>query len=760
MCSSEHTRDVAFMTQTTDRSGGKDPVLFAPLDSLSIPEHAVVVIDEALPETALQRFDSPLLVQAGEELKTLSRVEELAESILERRATRPLTIVAVGGGSVGDAVGFLASVLWRGVSLWHVPSTLLAMVDSAHGGKTAVNLGKHKNQLGSFYTAEKVLISPEFLGTLPFAQREQGLAELLKALWLGAPDALDLWDAHGGGQTLAAAPFAEVEDRLMRLLRIAIDVKYDVVRRDPHETREIRTFLNLGHTTAHALELHLGLYHGHAVAWGLAAAAVASREHAALDRVDTQRLFDQLYPLLEPIHDDQIPDFETFASLVARDKKKRRGELRSVLLNAPGEPLVKTLRAKDWYEAFCEAFETWRDRDVVITKPFDYPAKFELEPSKSEVNRAQIIAHLRDSARVESLSQAADVTYLCAALAVFDGQEPTDRVEVEAGSGGTTFRFLLAAAACRPGTTEIHLSDRLFDRPHQPLIDALTRAGALISSDATGKLVTVKGWSKMPTSFEVDASISSQFASALALLSARLRPGDSLELQVLEGLASPPYFEITLELLKRAGVEVVATGAMRWKFISRMNAPTVIACDADASSAAAWVCAADLGLDAEVSNIAPLDSMQPDARLPSILAGVREGNERVDVSDCPDIVPVLAAWAALARIDLEICGAAHLKVKESNRIEDLAEELAKFELELEIRQDGLAIYGSRFGDAPDSVHWHTHDDHRLAFAALLMSLNATNPRIQISDPWVVRKSYPRFYHDARRLGFSIELADQ
>ena len=173
---------------------------------IDLPDDAVVIADEALPARLLGGFDAPLTVAAGESLKTLARVERLADRVLDCRASKPLTIVAVGGGSIGDAVGFLASILWRGVDLWHVPTTLLAMVDSAHGGKTAVNLGRAKNQLGTFYPADRVVLVEEALETLPIEQRRDGLVELVKGLWLGDSDALELLERDGGIGEFWSAP--------------------------------------------------------------------------------------------------------------------------------------------------------------------------------------------------------------------------------------------------------------------------------------------------------------------------------------------------------------------------------------------------------------------------------------------------------------------------------------------------------------------------------------------------------------------------
>lgn len=743
------------MTHNDSRSGGIDPVLFSPLSEIDWPDDAVVVADDALPPEIYAHFEAPVLTTAGEELKTLERIESLAMEILERRSTRPMTVVAVGGGSVGDAVGFLASILWRGVDLWHVPTTLLAMVDSAHGGKTAVNLGPFKNQLGTFHSAERVCIAVELIETLPIEQREQGLAELIKAMWLDESVESQTGTSSASSEVIASAPYAVIASDLSRMLKRAIEVKYRIVKADPHEKREIRTLLNLGHTVAHALELHLGIAHGHAVAWGLAAMLEVSSTHARLDTAVARELFADIYPLLNPIHDDALSDSGQLCELMEKDKKRRHGELRSVVLDAPGSARVITLTPSDWYQGLESAWTRWRTSEVAVTLEADYSARLTLESSKSEMNRALVIAHFRSGASVHGTSSAADVEYLRQALDGLNQADEHERVQVHAGSGGTTFRFLLAVAAARPGTTVISISERLSERPHTPLIESLERAGATITQGEDPCHIHVRGWTRLPKSISVDASVSSQFASAIALLSASLKANDSLTLEVVGELASASYFNLTLEMLKRVGIEIESPSERVWKLTSRLNAPASIQCQVDASSAAVWTCAADLGVNVEPDADASALAHQPDSRLPDILAKLNQGASTVDISECPDLVPVISTWAVVARKRVELRGAAHLQHKESNRIEDLCGELRKVGIDAESLPDGIVIDATLLKTLPDKIRWQTHDDHRLAFAALLLACEPSRPEVTIVDPWVVRKSYPRFYHDARVCGFSV-----
>ncbi|MEM1349900.1 MAG: hypothetical protein AAGI01_15165, partial [Myxococcota bacterium] len=689
-------------------------------------------------------------------------------------ATRPLTLVAVGGGSVGDAVGFLASVLWRGVDLWHVPTTLLAMVDSAHGGKTAVNLGHAKNQLGTFHAASCIAIVREILGALPHAHREEGLAELIKGLWLDDAEALDILDAAGGTAALATGPFADVGDALFALLERAVAVKYRIVARDPKETKGVRTFLNFGHTVAHALELAFGMSHGAAVAWGMAAAAEVSRD-LGMDRVHAERLLDHVEPLLGPMSGftERLP-FERFEALVARDKKRIGGALRSVVLDAPGAPRVtREVSPTQWYDAVLCAERRWRTGSFELphTEPASITGALEVEASKSELNRALTIAHLRPGATdVVGTSRADDVVFMRRALEHLAGLSDEDAT-IHVGLGGTTLRFLLAVCAARPAKTHLVAGARLMERPHGPLIDALRAFGATIEQVEGERLgFVVHGTaSRAPRTLTVPVHESSQYASALAMLSAT---GTPVTIRLSTGgargyedalVASRPYLELTLSMLEDAGVHA------RWNHGALICEPTLslegavtLRANADESSAAVWRAAQFLGAGLVLEGIPPVErSRHADRALVGILeqlaGAAKDEVVQIDLRESPDLAPVLTALAIQVLPAVELVGGAHLKHKESDRIGDLVRAFAAIGVDVTGRDDGLFIPAGLQAPSPDASPWPTFEDHRLAMAGLLVSFAGP---ITIAHPMVVTKSYPDFWRHARRLGWSVRRSSE
>lgn len=274
-----------------------------------------LVVDERVEELHGARIRAALgervtgsrVVPAGERAKAIAEVEHVWSAL---RLDRDGTIVALGGGSTIDAAGFAAATYLRGVAWAPVPTTLLAQVDAAIGGKTAIDLPEGKNLVGAFHWPTRVVVDPEMLATLSAAERENGLAEVVKT------------------GLLAGEPFWELET--LDQVRACASFKAGVCLRDPLD-RGDRAQLNLGHTFAHALEAASGyaLPHGRAVALGLLAALRLS------DLEDEMRTVEEI---LRPL--PAAVDHEVAWAALQRDKKGVDGDQRLVLLDAPGRPRV------------------------------------------------------------------------------------------------------------------------------------------------------------------------------------------------------------------------------------------------------------------------------------------------------------------------------------------------------------------------------------------------------------------------------------
>jgi len=267
-----------------------------------------------------------ILFADSETSKTLATVERVCRRLVRAGADRRAVIVAVGGGVVGDVAGFVAASYLRGMQLVHLPTTLVAQVDSAIGGKTGVNLPEGKNLVGAFYQPRLVIADPVTLATLPVRQYRSGLYEVIKYGVIGDP-ALFVFLERNLEDLLQRKPAA-----LGRVLPRCIRSKAEVVRRDERESG-LREILNFGHTVGHALESvtsYSRFLHGEAIGWGMMAATLIA---LALDRLDPRaaarilRLVCRVGPLPDL---PRVPAARLLAGLRA-DKKTRGGQLRFVL---------------------------------------------------------------------------------------------------------------------------------------------------------------------------------------------------------------------------------------------------------------------------------------------------------------------------------------------------------------------------------------------------------------------------------------------
>ena len=269
-------------------------------------------------------------VPSGEISKGFATFERLLRAMVRDGLDRGAAVVALGGGVIGDLAGYCAASFLRGVALYQLPTTLLAMVDASVGGKTGLNLPEGKNLVGAFWQPRRVVTDVDTLHTLTGDDLRQGAVEAYKHGLLA--DAV-LWREVGSGGFSADASSGELIDLVARAVR----VKADVVAADSHE-HGVRAHLNLGHTLGHALEIasshHLG--HGEAVAYGLLFAAHLARDRGWADLCSEVRSF---VTWVEPA---PLPDssFDQLMALMSRDKKRVDGRLRWVLLRDVAEPVV------------------------------------------------------------------------------------------------------------------------------------------------------------------------------------------------------------------------------------------------------------------------------------------------------------------------------------------------------------------------------------------------------------------------------------
>jgi len=279
-----------------------------------------------------------LVLEAGEETKSLREYGRVLDFLAEQRMDRTSVLFAVGGGVIGDLGGFAAASYLRGIEFFQIPTTLLAMVDSSVGGKTGINLKAGKNLVGAFHQPRAVYIATGLLATLPPREFAAGMAEVIKAGLLG--------DAALFEQ-LEHAPLSFTSPELAWVIRACCALKARVVEADERELAKEggRALLNLGHTFGHAIEqvTGYGVYlHGEAVAVGLAAAARLSARLGFLTAADVERVDRVVAAHALPVRlRTPLPVAKLMATM-ARDKKVRGGQLRFVVLKKFGEAATQS----------------------------------------------------------------------------------------------------------------------------------------------------------------------------------------------------------------------------------------------------------------------------------------------------------------------------------------------------------------------------------------------------------------------------------
>ncbi|ECX3115859.1 3-dehydroquinate synthase [Salmonella enterica subsp. enterica serovar Enteritidis] len=321
-----------------------EPASFLPLKS---GDQVMLVTNETLAPLYLDKVRGVLeragvnvdsvILPDGEQYKSLTVLDTVFTALLKKPHGRDTTLVALGGGVIGDLTGFAAASYQRGVRFIQVPTTLLSQVDSSVGGKTAVNHPLGKNMIGAFYQPASVVVDLDCLKTLPARELASGLAEVIKY-----------------GIILDADFFTWLEGNLDALLRLdgpamaycirrCCELKAEVVAADEREAG-LRALLNLGHTFGHAIEAEMGYgnwLHGEAVAAGIVMAARASERLGQFSSTDTQRIIALLERAGLPVNGPCEMSEQDYLPHMLRDKKVLAGELRLVLPLAIGKSEVR-----------------------------------------------------------------------------------------------------------------------------------------------------------------------------------------------------------------------------------------------------------------------------------------------------------------------------------------------------------------------------------------------------------------------------------
>jgi 3-phosphoshikimate 1-carboxyvinyltransferase len=401
-------------------------------------------------------------------------------------------------------------------------------------------------------------------------------------------------------------------------------------------------------------------------------------------------------------------------------------------------------------------------------------ATIRLTGSKSESNRALIIAALsKGTITVENLSDAADTVILNGILQRL-ATEPTSATIVDVGHAGTAMRFLTAYLSTITGNFELTGSKRMKERPIKLLVEALWTLGASISyleENGYPPLQIKGGFKQLTNAIQIKGDVSSQYLSALLIIASSLEKG--LSLQIIGELTSEPYVRMTLKMLEEAGISHT-WGQHVIKIEQQAFKPATLIVEPDWSAASYWYSIAALvpGTSISLPNLRE-QSLQGDSRIQQLMAplGVTTSrtadgieikstviasedlDEIIDLKDCPDLAQTIIVCAAAKGLNLRFTGLETLKIKETNRIKALQNELAKIGVEL-IEENLVYTLNTTNLHFPEHMVIKTYDDHRMAMAFAPLSILIKV--LEVEDMDVVEKSYPDFWKDLARAGFTIK----
>lgn len=297
-----------------------------------------------------------IVLPPGESTKSWAQLESLTDRLIDLGIERGDHVIALGGGVIGDLVGFACSILKRGCGFVQIPTTLLAQVDSSVGGKTAINSRAGKNLIGAFHQPALVLIDPEVLDTLPLRQVRAGYAEVVKYGLIDDPDFF-AWCEANAAALLAGDPAARAH-----AIAHSVAAKARIVGADERETTGVRALLNLGHTFGHALEAETGysdrLFHGEGVAAGMGLAFGFSAAQGIAPAVDAARVADHLKAIGLPadVADAGVDaDGATLVAHMLHDKKMDAGTLPFLLARGIGQTYLDKTVDLAAVQAFLDA---------------------------------------------------------------------------------------------------------------------------------------------------------------------------------------------------------------------------------------------------------------------------------------------------------------------------------------------------------------------------------------------------------------------
>jgi pentafunctional AROM polypeptide len=536
------------------------------------------------------------IIPPGEVHKTRETKARVEDYLLSQSVTRDSVIIALGGGVIGDLVGFVAATFMRGVPIIQIPTTLLAMVDSSVGGKTAIDTPHGKNLIGAFHQPTRIFIDINYLRTLPRREFVNGLAEVIKTAAIWKEDDFKMLENYPDKiLSLVGGSVDNVgEELLIQVILGSVQVKAHVVTVDEKETG-LRGLLNFGHTVGHAIEAIVfpEMLHGECVAIGMVLEAEIARHLGHLSNVSVGRLVRclQAYGLPVAIGDkvynsktSRVCEVDRMLEIMKVDKKNKGDQKRMVLLSTIG----KTVEPNAMYVQDEVIRRVLSPAVQIVPQPVSQKEiRLNVPGSKSISNRALVMAALgQGPCRLHGLLHSDDVQVMLDSLQKLVGityswENDGETLSIVGGAGrlrvpdselylgnaGTASRFLTSVTSLIKSShptgkpTTLTGNARMKQRPIGPLVEALRTNGCDIKCLETEGCfpLEVKPTGLKGGLIKLSAKISSQYVSSILISAPYADSPVTLDLSG-DQVISQPYIDMTIAMMKTFGINVTRHG--------------------------------------------------------------------------------------------------------------------------------------------------------------------------------------------------------
>lgn len=694
-----------------------------------------------------------MVIEAIEDNKSLEMLEKILTFFNENNVDKKSIIYAIGGGIIGDIVGFAASIYMRGIQYVSIPTTLLAQVDSSIGQKVAINHFNAKNNIGSFYAPKRVVIDTYFLSTLTTRLFKEGFVELIKHGIIK-----DLSILHDIEKYNDIKEIISDTNSIISLIEKSLKVKMNIVDLDPLDQGE-RHVLNIGHTLAHAIELsdENDLYHGEAVAIGILITSYLSNKD----------VYEKIKYIFEKF--GLIRVFNNIDYLkISSDKKKNGSTIKEVYIKELGATIIREIEIADLINEFKSAIEFINNDNIkyqnnnYIFRPSILKGTIIIPPSKSYAHRYLIAAaKARQKCTLKGINQLSDdVLVTMKAVEVFGVDThynpilgtidiiPNDVINkdkfvINMNESGTSLRLLMPLLLGLEYPVLISGENKLPTRPMQTYLDIFDQQKVKYSFTGNDYLpIRLEGDIKAGK-YQLAGNISSQFISGL-LYKLPLLDSDST-IEITTPLESIPYVQMSIAVLKEFNIIINSNDEFTEFKISGnqvYRSKSEYQVEQDYSGRGFFEVAASFSNND--INILPAKeyTLQGDSIVGDI---IKNKINFLDLTDAPDTAPIMAIYYSQFGGTLQ--NTQRLQYKESDRLHAIKDFLEVHGVTFETMQNDIKI-------TPHTLNggtFDTYNDHRITMSLIISSSISKNPVI-LSEIRSFNKSFPGFLEAYLKLG--------